>query len=332
VLFGQVDPGGHLPVTFPASLSQVPAARPAQFPGVNGRVLYSEGIDVGYRYYDAKNETPLFPFGYGLSYTHFAYSNLGVTPRRVRNGTSNPGPTSCRCNGQSGRQLVVSARVTNTGRVAGSDVAQLYLGDPAAAGEPPRQLKGFGKVTLRPGRSATVRFVLTGHDLSYWDDAANGWVLPDGRFRVYVGDSSALANLPLRGGFTVTRSVAARYVRLQAPSAMGAGSSATVTATVVNDGDYAMPGARFTLGAPVGWTVTRVGPFPAVVAAHRAVTVSFRVAVPVTAQPTAAGLTARVGYRSGPHGGRGGMAEATATIAIPTATRAAGLAEGWPAA
>jgi beta-glucosidase len=185
VLFGQVDPGGHLPVTFPASLSQVPASTPAQFPGVDGRVLYSEGIDVGYRYYDAKNETPLFPFGYGLSYTHFAYSRLRVTPGRVRGG------------------MVVSARVTNTGRVAGSDVAQLYLGDPAAAGEPPRQLKGFRKVTLRPGQSTTVRFILNGHDLSYWDDAANGWVLPGGQYQVYVGDSSALANLPLRGGFVM---------------------------------------------------------------------------------------------------------------------------------
>jgi beta-glucosidase len=203
VLFGRVDPGGHLPVTFPVNLSQVPAASPAEFPGVGGRVLYSEGIDVGYRYYDAKNETPLFPFGYGLSYTHFTYSNLKVTPLQVRNRTSNPGPTSCRCNGQSGRQVVVSARVTNTGPVTGSDVAQLYLGDPAVAGEPPRQLKGFTKVSLRPGQSATVRFVLTGHDLSYWDDAANGWVLPDGQFRVYVGDSSALANLPLRGGVGV---------------------------------------------------------------------------------------------------------------------------------
>jgi beta-glucosidase len=313
VLFGQVDPGGHLPVTFPASLSQVPAATPAQFPGADGRVLYSEGIDVGYRYYDAKNETPLFPFGYGLSYTHFGYSGLRVTPGRARN------------------RMVVSARVTNTGGVTGSDVAQLYLGDPAAATEPPRQLKGFSKVTLRPGQSATVRFVLNGHDLSYWDDAANGWVLPDGRFRVYVGDSSALASLPLRGGFTVTRSVGARYVSLQAPSAMGAGSSATVTATVVNDGDYAMPGARFTLGVPAGWTATRVGRLPAAVAPHRAVTARFRVAVPVTAQPTAAGLTARVGCRAGPHGGRGGVAEATATITIPAFTPAAGLAEGWPA-
>jgi hypothetical protein len=148
---------------------------------------------------------------------------------------------------------------------------------------------------------------------------------------VYVGDSSALANLPLRGGFTVTRSVGARYVRVQAPSQMGAGSAATVTVTVVNDGDYAMPGARFTLGVPVGWTVTRVGRFPAVVAPHRAVTVRFRVAAPVTAQPTTAGLTARVGYRAGPHNGPGGVAEATATITIPAFTPAAGLAEGWPA-
>ncbi len=79
VLFGQTDPSGHLPVTFPDSLSQVPASTPAQFPGVNGKVLYSEGIDVGYRYYDAHHETPLFPFGYGLSYTSFRFSDLRIT-------------------------------------------------------------------------------------------------------------------------------------------------------------------------------------------------------------------------------------------------------------
>ena len=95
VLFGQVDPSGHLPVTFPEDLSQVPASSPAQFPGVNGEVQYSEGIDVGYRYYDASNETPMFPFGYGLSYTNFSYSHLAVTPQQVQNSSSNPGPTSC---------------------------------------------------------------------------------------------------------------------------------------------------------------------------------------------------------------------------------------------
>jgi beta-glucosidase len=183
VLFGAVDPSGHLPVTFPADLSQVPASTPAQFPGVNGKVLYSEGIDVGYRYYDAHSETPLFPFGYGLSYTSFRFSGLRITR-------------------QPGRPVTVSATITNTGRVAGADVAQLYLSDPAAAAEPPRQLKGFQKVSLRPGQSATVRFSLNGQDLSYWNSAANGWVVPAGQFGVYVGDSSALAGLPLHGGFT----------------------------------------------------------------------------------------------------------------------------------
>ena len=190
VLYGRTNPSGHLPVTFPQDLSQVPAATPAQFPGVNGTVEYSEGLNVGYRWYDARSITPLFPFGYGLSYTTFRFSNLRVSGARVRSdGTVRVG---------------VSARVTNTGRVSGTDVVQLYLRDPAAAGEPPRQLKGFTKVALRPRQSAVVRFTLDAHDLSYWSDAANGWVLPRGGFGVYVGDSSALAGLPLRGGFTVS--------------------------------------------------------------------------------------------------------------------------------
>jgi len=189
VLYGATDPSGHLPATFPRSLSQVPASTPAQFPGVGGQVQYSEGIDVGYRWYDARNLTPLFPFGYGLSYTTFAFSDLRVTPPQLAGR---------------GAPVTVTARVTNTGPVTGAEVAQLYLGDPAAAGEPPRQLKGFQKVTLRPGRSAVVSFTLDRHDLSYWNDSANGWVVPDGGFRVYVGDSSALSGLPLRGGFTVT--------------------------------------------------------------------------------------------------------------------------------
>src|SRR3984893_7232480 len=203
LVFGQTNPSGHLPVTFPTDLSQVPASTPSEFPGTGGEVQYSEGIDVGYRYYDANNETPLFPFGYGLSYTTFAYSHLNVTPREVMNGTSNPGTPACGCNGQSGKQVTVSATVTNTGKVTGSDVAQLYLDDPAAAGEPPRQLKGFQKVTLKPGQSTTVHLTLSGQDLSYWNDTANGWVVPDGTFGVYVGDSSGPANLPLRGSFPV---------------------------------------------------------------------------------------------------------------------------------
>jgi beta-glucosidase len=322
VLFGNTDPSGHLPVTFPVDLSQVPASTPAEFPGVNGQVLYSEGIDVGYRYYDAKNETPLFPFGYGLSYTHFSYSHLTVTPGQVQNGSSNPGATSCGCNGQSSRQVTVSATVTNTGKVAGSDVAQLYLGDPASAGQPPRQLQGFQKVTLRPGQSTTVRFTLSGHALSYWDDAANGWVLPDGQYQVYVGDSSSLANLSLRGGFTVTRSVGARYVTASAPSVIAAGSTATVSETLVNGGDYAMPGARFTLGVPHGWTASPVGSVPGFVAPGQTVTVKFRVAAPAGASPGSATLNAKVSYQPG-SGSSGGVVEGSTTTAVPYSSLAA---------
>jgi len=319
VLFGQVDPSGHLPVTFPVDLSQVPASSPAEFPGTGGEVLYSEGIDVGYRYYDARNETPLFPFGYGLSYTNFSYSNLSVTPRQVQNSSSNPGATSCHCSGQGSNLVTVSATVTNTGQVAGSDVAQLYLGDPAAAGEPPRQLKGFQKVTLQPGQSTTVRFTLTGHDLSYWDDAANGWVLPDGQYHVYVGDSSGLANLPLRGTFAVTRTVGARYATVSAPSVIAPGSTATVRVTLVNGGDYAMPLARFMLKAPRGWTASPAGSMPGSVAPGQAVTVSFDVTAPASAAAGSITLTAKV-TNGGPSPG---LVEASATAAVPYTSLAA---------
>jgi beta-glucosidase len=189
VLFGKTDPSGHLPVTFPASLSQVPAHAKAQFPGVKGKVRYSEGLDVGYRWYDAKGLTPLFPFGFGLSYTSFRYSHLRIG-----------GPGHRRRGG-----VIVTATITNTGDRTGSDVAQLYLGDPARAGEPPRQLKAFAKVSLRPGQSQVVRFTLDRHDLSYWNTAASAWVIAPGTFRVLVGDSSAQADLPLHGSFTLTR-------------------------------------------------------------------------------------------------------------------------------
>ncbi len=194
VLFGAVDPSGKLPVTFPASESGTPVSTAAQFPGVGGKIEYSEGLDVGYRGYDAEHITPLFPFGYGLSYTTFRFSDLTVNP-------------GCGCDGQGKTLATVTATVTNPGPVAGTEVAQLYLGDPASAGEPPRQLKGFARVSLAPGQSATVSFPLTGHDLSYWNDARGGWVVPPGTFTIYVGDSSALTSLPLRAHLTITSSV-----------------------------------------------------------------------------------------------------------------------------
>jgi beta-glucosidase len=102
----------------------------------------------------------------------------------------------------------VSATITNTGSMSGAEVAQLYVGFPSSVGEPPRQLKGFAKVSLAPGQSATVSFPLTSADLSYYDTATNGFVAPAGTFQVYVGDSSALANLPLQGSFTVSKPLA----------------------------------------------------------------------------------------------------------------------------
>ncbi len=124
-------------MTFPSSLSQVPASGVQQFPATGGKVLYSELIDVGYRWYDARGITPLFPFGNGLSYTRLAYSKLHVMPSPA---------------GAVG-DVSVSATITNVGGVAGADVAQLYLGDPSSAGEPPRRLVGLRRVSLAPGAS-----------------------------------------------------------------------------------------------------------------------------------------------------------------------------------
>jgi beta-glucosidase len=243
VLFGRVNPGGHLPVTFPTSLSQVPASTPAQFPGVDGKVQYSEGLDVGYRFYDAQNQTPLFPFGYGLSYTKFAYSHLRVTGR--------PG------NGVSDVQ--VTATVTNVGQRAGSDVAQLYLADPAAAGEPPRQLVGFQRVNLSPGQSTPVQFTVTPRDTWWWDEAANGWSQSTGHYGLFVGDSSALSGLPLQSGFDLGATAAARQVSIQAPATMTAGTPAVVTVSLTRDGNATLHRVTLALQLPQGWKVTPIG-------------------------------------------------------------------------
>jgi beta-glucosidase len=244
VLFGQTDPGGHLPVTFPASLSQVPASTTAQFPGNGSEVLYSEGIDIGYRWYDSRNITPMFPFGFGLSYTKFAYSGLSLS-RTVVNGT---------------QDVRVSATVTNVGKVAGSDVAQLYLGDPAATGEPPRQLEGYQRVTLNPGRSARVSFTITPQDMSWWSDTANGWTQTAGLYHVYVGDSSALSSLPLRNAFRMSVTPAARQVSVSAPSVVHPGKTSVVRVTLTASGGAVLGSVRLALQLPEGWTATPVGP------------------------------------------------------------------------
>ena len=172
VLFGPADPSGHLPVTFPRSLSQVPASTPAQFPGVGGQVQYSEGIDVGYRWYDAQNQTPLFPFGYGLSYTSFAFSDLRVTPRRSSAGRGCSRSARSRRPGHQHRARWRAPRwpsctwATRRRRASRRASSRDSRRSPCGRASPP-----------------TVRFTLDGHDLSYWNDAANGWVVPAGGFR-----------------------------------------------------------------------------------------------------------------------------------------------------
>jgi beta-glucosidase len=276
VLFGQTDPSGHLPVTFPVSLAQVPASTTAQFPGDGTTVQYSEGLDVGYRWYDAKNIQPLFPFGYGLSYTSYRYSGLRVTP--IASGT---------------QDVSVSAVVTNTGHRSGTDVAQLYVTDPASAGEPPRQLKGFARVNLRPGQSERVRFTLTPSDLQWFDTSApgaaatgGGWSQSAGVYQVYVGDSSALANLPLRGWFLVTATPGARQVSVSAPTTVTAGKPFTVKATLTAAGTQTLRGVRLALQLPQGWTARPASATFGLVGPGQAPSATFTVTPPSYAPST----------------------------------------------
>jgi len=146
-------------------------------------------------------------------------------------------------------------------------------------------------------------------------------VVPDGTFGVYIGDSSALANLPLRGGFTVVRSVGARYANINAPDVVHPGGTAMVTASLVNGGDYAMQQAQFTLNAPAGWTVS--SPAPVTIQPGQTVTEHFQVIVPANAEPGDRALTVSVMPLAGPSGGRTDQVEASATVSVPYTSFAA---------
>ena len=181
VLFGDVNPSGKLPVSFPQSLADGPLKTAAQWPGQNGQVQYSEGLNVGYRWYDSKNVTPMFPFGFGLSYTTFAYSGLTVgQPDAAGN-------------------VAVGFDVKNTGTRAGSEVAQVYVGQPSTTGEPPKALQGFSKVSLAPGATSHVAITLPKRAFQYW--GANGWTGATGTNAVLVGGSSR--DIALTGSTTI---------------------------------------------------------------------------------------------------------------------------------
>jgi len=177
LLFGDSDPGGRLPVTFPKDETQGPATEASQYPGTlaaDGSIAdthFDEGVFIGYRFWDQHQQTPLFPFGFGLSYTSFKVKVNGV--RQSADGGA-----------------VVNAVVTNTGKRAGTEVVEVYVGFPKAVNEPPKQLKGFEKVTLAAGEQKNLAIELSPDAFNYWDEQKNAWTRAPGAFEILVGRSS----------------------------------------------------------------------------------------------------------------------------------------------
>jgi beta-glucosidase len=195
LLFGTTNPSGKLPITFPASDSQLPRPVIPQPPDdvtpfdVNFEI---EGYNVGYKWFDSQGLTPLFPFGFGLSYTTFSMTNAAL----ANNLASATKPN-----------FQVTFTLTNTGAVAGAEVAQVYLGMPASLNEPPKRLVGWQKVLLQPGASQPVTIEVDQNDssqpMSYWNTTTDSWQVASGKYTVYLGNSSAMASLTTVGTITV---------------------------------------------------------------------------------------------------------------------------------
>jgi beta-glucosidase len=173
VLFGDVNPSGKLTQTFPVRIEDTPAF--LNYPGENGQVRYGEGIFVGYRYYEKKQVTPLFPFGFGLSYTTFSYDTLRLSAQAI-------GPNEL---------LHVAIDVTNTGSREGQEVVQLYIRDKTASVQrPDKELKAFAKTHLAAGERRTVTFTIEQDALAYYDTLQRAWVAEAGEFEILLGSSS----------------------------------------------------------------------------------------------------------------------------------------------
>jgi beta-glucosidase len=190
VLFGDVDASGRLPCTFPKQLADSPAHALNAYPGANGVVTYTEGLLVGYRWFDAKQIEPLFPFGYGLSYTKFAYANLQLVQ-----GSDPANPS-----------VTVQFDLTNTGQRAGAEVPQVYVqqANPSLP-RPPKELKGFTKVLLQPGQTQRVSIRLDRNAFAFYDPDKKGWVAEKGDFKILVGSSSR--DTRLQGACQLTQTV-----------------------------------------------------------------------------------------------------------------------------
>ncbi|MFX0140161.1 MAG: beta-glucosidase [Candidatus Hodarchaeota archaeon] len=175
ILFGDVNPSGKLPVSFPKKLIDSPAHKsPKTYPG-NDKVYYEEGIFVGYRYFDKYNIEPLFPFGYGLSYTEFNYENLEIDKFKFTKG----------------EVINISIDIINTGDYPGAEIVQLYIQDIESSVERPiKELKGFKKVYLEPHEKSTLKFELSEEDFVFFDESINSWRIEKGFFNILMGSSS----------------------------------------------------------------------------------------------------------------------------------------------
>jgi beta-glucosidase len=175
ILFGDINPSGRLPCTFPRQLRDSPTEALGTFPGKNGIEHYDEGLLVGYRWFDAKNIEPLFPFGFGLSYTHFGYSNLNLVDQH----------------GLHGQEVLVQCDVTNTGARAGWEVVQVYVSQShPSLPRPPRELKGFARIWLKPDEKGQVSIPLDVSAFGFYDPARSCWVAEKDDYTIEVAASS----------------------------------------------------------------------------------------------------------------------------------------------
>jgi len=175
ILFGDLNPSGKLPASFAYNLEDNPTYNSYYDKDNDLRVSYDEGIFIGYRYWDKAEKEPRFPFGYGLSYTQFEFSNISVDKDKY----------------SSGETVKVTVDVKNIGKVDGAEVVQLYVSDKESAlPRPVKELKGFEKVNLKSGETKTIAFELNKADFSYFDPDKKDWVLEPGEFEILIGSSS----------------------------------------------------------------------------------------------------------------------------------------------
>lgn len=186
ILFGEIDPSGKLPMSFEKRIEDNPTYK--NYYPLTGThdVKYAEGLNVGYRYYDKSQVKPLFPFGFGLSYTTFAFHNLTVVPDSA--AADSP--------------VTVGFDIENTGSRSGAEIGEVYVGDPSAKVERPvKELKGFTRLSLNPGETKHATITLNRRSFAYWDTTTHGWKVDPGKFVIFVGDSSV--NTPLQKDLTI---------------------------------------------------------------------------------------------------------------------------------